>query len=161
MYNIIKNVIATKRYDLADMLKKIDTLWVQGSINEEQRNSLILGAQNNAMVENSIDVLKSLYELNRRVSECEKELAELKANTKTDTDTDIPVEDEVETPTYPNYVAGKWYQNGDIVSFDGKNYKCIAPLETVCVWSPTDYPAYWVDYVEDEPLTEEDASLTE
>lgn len=155
MYEVILNVIKSKRYELADMLTKIDTLWVQGSINEEQRNSLILGAQNNAMVENSIDVLKSLYELNRRVSECEKELAELKAEKETDTETDIPVEDEVETPTYPDYVVGKWYQNGEIVSFGGKNYKCIAPVETVCVWSPTEYPAYWVELVEDAPLTEE------
>lgn len=155
IFDVLQTVISSKRYELAEMLTKIDTLWVQGSITEEQRLSLILDAQNNAMVENSIDVLKSLYELNRRVSECKKEIAELKANTKTDTDTDIPVEDEVETPTYPDYVAGKWYQNGDIVSFDGKNYKCIAPIGTVCVWSPTEYPAYWVEYSTNEELTEE------
>lgn len=160
MYNVVRNVIQSKKYELKDILAKVDTLWVQGSITNEQRLSLISDAQNNAMVENSIDVLKSLYELNRRVSECEKELAELKANTKTDTETDIPVEDEVETPTYPDYVAGKWYQNGDIVSFDGKNCKCIAPIGTVCVWSPTEYPLYWVEYVETEEV-EEDAPLTE
>lgn len=161
MYDVLKNVIHSKRYDLADILTKIDTLWVQGSITEEQRLSLISDAQNNAMVENSIDVLKSLYELNKRVSECEKLIEELKAEKETETDTDIPVEDEEETPTYPDYVVGKWYQNGDIVAFGGKNYKCIAPIETVCVWSPTEYPAYWIDYVEDEPLTDEDAPLTE
>lgn len=155
MYNVVKNVIQSKKYELKDILAKVDTLWVQGSITEEQRLSLISDAQNNAMVENSIDVLKSLYELNRRVSECEKLIEELKANTKTDTETDITVEDEVETPTYPDYVAGKWYQSGDIVSFDGKNYKCIAPIGTVCVWSPTEYPSYWVELVEDAPLTEE------
>lgn len=160
MYNVVRNVILSKKYELKDILAKVDTLWVQGSITEEQRLSLISYAQNNAMVENSIDVLKSLYELNRRVSECEKELAELKANTKTDTDTDIPVENEVETPTYPDYVAGKWYQNGDIVSFEEKNFKCIAPIGTICVWSPADYPAYWVEYVATEEV-EEDAPLTE
>lgn len=151
IYNVIKSVISSKRYELADMLTKIDTLWVQGSINEEQRNSLILDAQNNAMVENSIDVLKSLYDLNKRVTELEKQLAELKTNT----DSDIPAEEETEAITYPPYEVGKWYQNGDIVSFDGKNYKCIAPIGTVCVWSPTEYPAYWVELVEDAPLTEE------
>jgi hypothetical protein len=144
MYEVILNVIKSKRYELADMLTKIDTLWVQGSINEEQRNSLISDAQNNAMVENSIDVLKSLYELNRRVAEVEKQLAEL----KTETDNDIH-EEETETPTYPPYVVGKWYQNGDIVDFDGQIKKCIAPIGTVCVWSPTEYPAYWVNYVEE------------
>lgn len=155
IYNVLKTVISSKRYELADMLEKIDFVWAQGDIDNEQRLSLISDAQNNAMVENSIDVLKSLYELNKRVSECEKLIGELKANTKTDTDTDIPVVDEVETPTYPEYVAGKWYQNGNIVAFGGKNYKCIAPIETVCVWSPIEYPAYWVELVEDAPLTEE------
>ena len=155
IYNVLKTVISSKRYELADMLEKIDFVWAQGDIDNEQRLSLISDAQNNAMVENSIDVLKSLYELNKRVSECEKLIEELKAEKETETDTDIPVEDEEETPTYPDYVVGKWYQNGDIVAFGGKNYKCIAPIETVCVWSPTDYPAYWVEYTENEELTEE------
>ena len=151
MYNVVRNVILSKKYELKDILAKVDTLWVQGSITDEQRLELITDAQNNAMVENSIDVLKSLYELNRRVSKCEKELAELKTNT----DSDIPAEEETEAITYPPYEVGKWYQNGDIVSFDGKNYKCIAPIGTVCVWSPTEYPAYWIELVEDAPLTEE------
>lgn len=139
MNDIIKNVIKSKRYDLGELLTKIDTLWVQGSITEEQRLQLISDAQNNAMVENSIDMLKSLYELNRRVAEVEKQLAELKE----EENSDIPNEEETETPTYPPYEAGKWYQNGDIVEIDGLVYKCIAPIETVCVWSPYEYPAYW------------------
>ena len=145
MYEVILNVIKSKRYELADMLTKIDTLWVQGSITEEQRLQLISDAQNNAMVENSIDVLKSLYDLNRRVAEVEKQIAELKE----EENSDIPNEEEIETPTYPPYVVGKWYENGDIVEFDGQIKKCIAPIGTVCVWSPTEYPAYWVDYVEE------------
>jgi hypothetical protein len=132
IYNVIKTVISSKRYELAEMLTKIDTLWVQGSITEEQRLSLILDAQNNAMVENSIDVLNKLYDLEKRVTALENK-----------EEIDKPVDDETEEITYPPYEAGKWYQNGDIVSFDEKNYKCIAPIETVCVWSPTDYPAYW------------------
>jgi hypothetical protein len=139
MNDIIKNVIKSKRYDLGELLTKIDTLWVQGSITEEQRLQLISDAQNNAMAENSIDVLKSLYELNRRVTELEKQLEELKEEENSDT----PTEEETETPTYPPYEAGKWYQNGDIVEIDGLVYKCIAPIDTVCVWSPYEYPAYW------------------
>lgn len=47
------------------------------------------------------------------------------------------------TEEYPEFVVGKWYYNGDKCSFGGKNYTCTAPTGTVCVWSPTDYPAYW------------------
>lgn len=32
MYDVINNVIASKRYELKDILSKIDTLWVQSSI---------------------------------------------------------------------------------------------------------------------------------
>lgn len=32
MYEIVKNVINAKNYELTDMLTKIDTLWVQGSL---------------------------------------------------------------------------------------------------------------------------------
>ena len=53
--------------------------------------------------------------------------------------------DKTEEPTesYEEYTVGKWYYNGNKVSFDGKNYNCIAPEGVVCVWSPTEYPAYW------------------
>lgn len=143
MYNILKNVISTKRYELKDILGKIDTLWVQGSITEEQRTSLISDAQNNARTENSIDVLNKLYELERRVAELEKL-----------NQTDVPTEGENEAVTYPPYEAGKWYHNGDVVSFEGSNYTCIAPDVAVCVWSPTEYPAYWELVTEGESTEE-------
>lgn len=145
IFNVLKTVISSKRYELADMLEKIDFIWAQGEISLEERLQLISDAQSNAMVENSIDVLKSLYDLNKRVTEVEKQLAELKK----EENSDIPNEEETETPTYPPYVVGKWYENGDVVDFDGQIKKCIAPIGTVCVWSPTEYPAYWVDYVEE------------
>ena len=53
MYEIVKNVINSKRYALDDMLKKIDTLWVQGDITEEQKKELVTLAQTNADPENS------------------------------------------------------------------------------------------------------------
>lgn len=32
MYEIVKNVITSGQYELTDMLKKIDTLWLQGGV---------------------------------------------------------------------------------------------------------------------------------
>ena len=43
MYSIIKNVIASRRYELGDMLGKIDTIWVQGDLTDEQHVSKIAG----------------------------------------------------------------------------------------------------------------------
>ena len=128
MKNIIKKVIESKNFELSDMLKKIDTLWVQGSISEEVKNELSTMARNNASMQNSIDILAKLEELDKR----------LKVLENAQTETEEPAE-----ANYPEYQAGKWYYNGDIVMFEGKAYKCIAPDKQVCTWNPVEYPAYW------------------
>lgn len=38
MYDTIKDVINSGRYELNDMLHKIDTLWVQGDLDDDQRD---------------------------------------------------------------------------------------------------------------------------
>ena len=48
MYQIIHDVITSKRYELRDMLAKIDTIWVQGDLTDEQRGELVELAQTNA-----------------------------------------------------------------------------------------------------------------
>lgn len=137
MYDVVKNVIASRNYDLTDILGKIETVWVQSRITDEQKMELILLAQENAKAENSIDILNKLYDLDRRVTALENK-------DKTDESTEDETEgDTEEVDTYPKYEAGKWYRNGDMVSFEEKVYKCIAPEGQVCVWSPKDYPTYW------------------
>ena len=71
--------------------------------------------------------------INNRLNDLESRVRALESNTQ------------IETPTeeYLEFVVGKWHYNGDKCSFGGKNYTCTAPTGTVCVWSPTDYPAYW------------------
>lgn len=46
-------------------------------------------------------------------------------------------------PAPAEYSPGKWYYRGDRVTFNGSVYICIAPEGVACVWSPTEYPAYW------------------
>ena len=41
MYTIIDAVINSRNYELRDILKKIDTIWLQGGITNVERNSLI------------------------------------------------------------------------------------------------------------------------
>ena len=148
MYSVVKSVIASRNYELSDMLTKINTLWVQGvkngGISDEEKTELIDFARQNAQVQQSIDILAKLEELDQRV----KALEEGKSD-----DSKGETEEGTEA-TYDEYVAGKWYYTGDIVMFDGKAYKCIAPASAVCTWSPAEYPAYWELYSEDKPLTE-------
>lgn len=50
MQKIIEEVIESKNYELPDMLKKIDTLWLQGSITDEVRTRLSEKARVNANI---------------------------------------------------------------------------------------------------------------
>ena len=135
MQKIIEKVIESKNYELSDMLKKIDTLWVQGSIDDAVRKTLSDMARNNANSQKSLDILSKLEELDKRVKALEDANA---GNSETET----------EETTYPEFAVGKWYYNGDKISFDGKNYECIAPEDVACVWSPVDYPTYWEEIME-------------
>lgn len=150
MYDVVMNVIKSKNYELSDMLTKIDTLWVQGSITEEERAELIELARQNAEVQQSINILVKLEELDKRVRANEEAIKELLGNSGSE-DTEGGTEEVVK---YPEYEVGKWYYAGDIIAFDGQNYVCIAPDGVVCTWSPAEYPAYWEVYVADAPLTE-------
>lgn len=91
MYEIVKNVIASKRYALDDMLKKIDTLWVQNDITEEQRKELVALAQTNA------DPEQSNAPLQKQIEELAKQQKELKDTVATLSSTVQKIKETVES----------------------------------------------------------------
>jgi hypothetical protein len=123
MYSIVENVLKQGGYNLADIIRKIESLWVKGSLTDDEKDSLLSIARNGAKIENSLDVLAKFNDLENRVR--------LLEDGKTDGE------------EITEYVSGKWYYTGDKISFEGESYMCIAPEGIVCVWSPKDYPAYW------------------
>lgn len=149
MYEVIKNVIKSKRYELVEMLEKIDTLWMQGThggITDEQRLELIALAQNNAVSENSINILSKLEELDKSFNALIKRVEALESASQNPDSGETEggeTEGEETVVTYPEYVAGKWYYRSDKVSFEGNDYICVAPEGAVCTWSPSEYPVYW------------------
>lgn len=46
-------------------------------------------------------------------------------------------------PAPAAYTPGTWYYRGDVMTFEGEVFVCIAPEGAVCTWSPTEYAAYW------------------
>lgn len=129
MYEIIKNVLTHNDYDLTAILRKIDTIWMQGKLTDDEYNELIDLARGNSDFKNSVDIMEKINELEKRIRVLEEN------NSSSDQTTTEEIIEE--------YVTGKWYYNGDKCSFEGKNYTCIAPDGVVCVWSPKDYPTYW------------------
>ena len=146
MYSVIKDVLTKGDFELVDMLNKINKLWVENSLTEEERDELIQLAQTNADPENSYAPLQ------KQIEEVYKEITSLKGvidgldarvlaieKGSPQEPVEPPVEEE-----YPEYKqpagAHDAYNVGDKITFEGKKYEC---LINGCVWNPHDYPQGW------------------
>ena len=135
MYEVTRNVILSGSYELTDILAKIDTLWLQGSLTEEERMNLIEMARIKANPAHSFAPLQAQIDaLAERVAKLESAEPSDPAN------------------EYPAYVqptgSHDAYHNGDKITYNGKHYVCIAPEGVAVVWSPDTYPAYWEEVTE-------------
>lgn len=127
MYEIIKQVIESGRYELNDMLKKIDTIWIQGNITEEQKNELVELAQSKANPENSYAPLQEqITEAFNKIDDLQKstntniqEIAALKTAIENLGGSVVEPEPEPEEE-YPEWY--KWNGIGDVPWQDGS--KC-------------------------------------
>ena len=157
MYEIIKNVIENKDYELVDMLYKINKMYIESEITEEQKEELDNLARTNANAENSyaplqeqidkafkeIDILKTTVEANAVGMSALKEAVE-KLGGKLENPVEEPVEE------YPEFVqptgAHDAYNIGDKVTYNGKKYICQI---NGCVWAPDVYPQGWQEVTEE------------
>lgn len=140
MYEIIENVIKEGRYELSDILKKIDTKWFQGELTDEEKTELVKLAQEKAKPEDSYAPLQEQIEL------AFTEIAGLKDRvTKLETGSEpLPQPHPEEYPEYKQPTgAHDAYHKDDKVTFNGERYICIAPEGVAVVWDPVTYPAYW------------------
>lgn len=142
MYEIIKNVITSGRFELSDMLTKIDTIWLHGNLTDLQRTELVGMARENAIPENSY------ANVQRQLNSIFLNLTELAAAIRANADAIAILQggeaDPAEEEEYPLYVqptgAHDAYNTGDKVTYNGKHYTC---LSGACVWNPDVYPDYW------------------
>lgn len=136
MYSIIENVINSGRFDLSSMLKKIDTLWVQNDLTDDEHTGLIELAQSKAnpvlsyapfqdQIDKLAEKIKALEDRVTHIEEGEPDVP--------------PIIDK-----WPEFVqptgAHDAYNIGDKITFNGEHYVC---KMNGCVWSPTDYPQGW------------------
>lgn len=133
MYEVIKSVIESGVYELSGLITKIETVWLESRITDEQKDELIQLARENADLSFSIDMKEQLVRIDKDMKALETRVAKLEEGGS----------EPVTPEEYPQYEDGKWYYNGDKVTFNGKKYVCIAPEGQVCVWSPEGYPTYW------------------
>lgn len=140
MYTIIEAVISSRNYELSDILKKIDTIWLQSEITDEERNSLIAKAQENADGEQSYlplqEQIDKLFAITDSISD---RVTILEGG-------EVAIVEE-----YPEFVepSGKHdaYNKGDKITYNGKKYECV---KNNVMWSPDVNPKCWKEVVESD-----------
>ena len=139
MYQIIHDVITSKRYELRDMLSKIDTIWVQGDLTDEQRTELVELARDNADPAASYAPLQEqINQAFAQIKALGDRVAKLEAG-----ETPEPAPEPEEWPAWVQPTgAHDCYNTGDKVTYNGKHY--ISKLDGN-VWSPDAYPQGWTE----------------
>lgn len=145
MYDVIKNVIESGRYELNDMLKKIDTIWIQGDITEEQKKELVMVAQANAdPSQSNAPLQEQIEEISKKQIALEETVRALSATvqkikeTVESGGTVVPEPEPQPQEEYPawepyNGIPPVKYQVGSKVSHDGKKWESMVANN---VWEP-------------------------
>ena len=145
MYEIIKSVINAQQYELTAMLHKIDTIWVQGGITDDQRTELI------ALARDKADPVQSYAPWQEQITNIYALLDALTVRvTALESGGSGGSEPEEPADEWPEYVqptgAHDAYKTGDKVTYNGKRYIC---QMDGCVWNPDTYPDAWEEQPEE------------
>ncbi len=145
MYEIFKSVITSKSYNLEQMIKKINTRWVEDTLTEEQREELIALAQTNAdPSQSNAPLQKQIEEISKKQIALEDTVEKLSATvqkikeTVESGGTVVPDPEPPVTEEYPawepyNGIPPVPYQVGSKVTHNGKKWESMVPNN---VWEP-------------------------
>ena len=142
LIEMITNEINSGRFDLRDMLLKIDRFWLEGMIDSDQREELKSSARLHAHPEESYATPQ------QRILDLELAMRALEARVKALEDGDTPTPDP-DPQDIPDWVqptgAHNAYNTGDKVRYNGRIYESTMDGN---VWAPDVYPAGWREITE-------------
>lgn len=143
MYNenyetLIRQWIDTKSYDLNVIIHKIDVLWWEQKLNDEQKETLFELARNNADYLNSYASETEL--LKSKIDKIESDIQQIK--NKLSIDIPEQPQDEFKPYVQPKGAHDAYY-NGAKIIYNTIKYICVAPEGQPCVYNPDAYPLYW------------------
>lgn len=137
MFETVQTIINAGGYDLADLSKRIKTLYALGELSKEEMKQLLEQAQTNAKPDDSYAPLADRV---KAIEEWEVTIEERLSNLKTGSSTE-PKEPANEWPEYVQPTgAHDAYHVGDKITYNGKHYTC---LIDGCVWTPDAYQQGW------------------
>ena len=120
MYDIIKNIIQNGVFKVSDLTTKIDTLWAESKLSDDERNELVQMMTDFLNPSTEAPELKDLYErLEARVSVLEDAVKELQGG-----GLEEPEPDEIIVPAWvPWDGISSDYQYGAVVTHNGKYWQ--------------------------------------
>ena len=120
MYDIIKNIIQNGVFKASELTTKIDTLWAESKLSDEQRNELVQMMTDFLNPSTEAPELKDLYErLEARVSVLEDAVKELQGG-----GSEGPEPGEIIVPAWvPWDGISDNYQYGAVVTHNGKYWQ--------------------------------------
>lgn len=137
MREAFEQVIASGNFNLAELLRNIDTYHIEGKLSDTDRVELYAAAREAANPQyNYATEIEAVWVEIRKLQNAIKELQQ--GSSSGGGSTTEPTEE------WPAFVqptgAHDAYQKGDKVSYNDKHYVCVMDN---CVWDPASYPAGW------------------
>lgn len=132
MKSIIENVIASRNYDLPDLLRKIDKLWLEGSISDAEREELTAAAREN------VNMDKGYADHESRIRALEEAVEALQKG-----DGEQPEADEYPAWKQPTGAHDAYFTGSKMTYTDGEKYECIAPEGVGVTYGPDVLPGFW------------------
>lgn len=143
MYRMVKSVISSGNYKLAEIQQRIKKLYVIGNLSEAEMDELIEMSQHNASADSERpDMLNLIQSIDERLRIVEAQLVK-----QDDVVENVPATYETWTPW--DGISNK-YQPGDIVAHNDKLWESIHSGQNT--WEPgvIGTEALWVEYIEHE-----------
>ena len=134
MFEIFKAVITRGGYDLNGILKRIDSYHIEGKLTDSERDQLYALARGGG--------ISAGFDVEAEIARLWEAIRELKANGNIVEDGGNVDAGNIAEYNQPTGAHDAYYA-GDLVSYGGKVYECIAPEGVACVWNPDVMPGYW------------------
>lgn len=143
MFDLIKQVINSKDYKLEDMLYKINKMYLESYLTDQEKEELDNLARTNANPINSYAPLREQIDnMYIKISNLENRVNAL----ENIGGTEEPGEEE----EYPEFIqptgAHDAYNAGKKIIYKGKKYICKIDG---CVWAPDAYPSAWEEILDE------------
>lgn len=151
MFQTIKDYINTGRYELKELTNKINALWVESELTDEEREALLTLAQENAdptkgyaPLQKQVDELRENLKLtNEQLIELTTIVNKLIAGQSPEPVPEPEPGDEYPTWHTPTGAHDAYYKDDKMTYTDGKKYICIAPDGYGVTYGPDILPQMW------------------